>query len=99
MGDTVNAHTNIWNCSCGKRVKLTASQIESGKEVCPHCGEPIGQSKKDPPALSASDTQMINVSDMARMAQDGVDLAVSGEWDTSKSLRRDSKIKSNKNTR
>jgi predicted RNA-binding Zn-ribbon protein involved in translation (DUF1610 family) len=95
----VNADANDWTCSCGKRIKLTASQIESGKEVCPHCGEPIGQVKKHHPALSPSDTQMINVSDMARMAQEGVDLAVSGEWDTSKSVRRESKNKPKKNTR
>jgi hypothetical protein len=26
---------------------------------------------------------MINIKDMARMAQEGVDVGVSGEWDTS----------------
>jgi hypothetical protein len=33
--------------------------------------------------LSAADTQMINIREMARMAQEGVDVEVSGEWDTS----------------
>jgi hypothetical protein len=42
---------------------------------------------------------MINVGDMARMAQEGVDLAVSGEWDTSESFFRETETKPKKKTR
>lgn len=31
---------------------------------------------------SADDTQMVNIDEMARMAQEGIDVTVSGEWDT-----------------
>jgi len=78
---------------------MTAAQIESGKELCPHCGAPVGRSEKGTPTLSPSDTQMINVGDMARMAQEGVDLAVSGEWDTSESFFRETETKPKKKTR
>lgn len=95
----MNEQTTMWTCSCGKRLKLTAAQIESGKDVCPHCGGPVGHDKNNPPALSPSDTQMINISDMARMAQEGIDPAVSGEWDTSKPPLSDLEAKPNKKTR
>ena len=86
----------IYTCSCGKRWKLTAKRVKSGKEVCPHCGTPVGDDPKDAPALSASDTQMINISEMARMAQEGVDPAASGEWDTSDSRKTGSEERAKK---
>jgi len=91
VSDKVTEYTTSWTCSCGKRLNLTAAQVASGSEVCPHCGHPVGHHKKDTSALSPTDTQMINISDMARMAQEGLDPTVSGEWDTSKPLQEDSK--------
>jgi len=53
---------------------------------CPHCGKRIVSDDEAGPVFSASETQMINIQDMARMAQDGVDVGISGEWDTSEPL-------------
>jgi hypothetical protein len=68
-------------------LSLTKKQIDSGDEVCPDCGTRVG----DFATTSAADTQMVNIQDMARMAQEGIDVAASGEWDTSKTQKRRSK--------
>jgi hypothetical protein len=43
----------------------------------------LDPNRLDPTEISAADTQMINIQDMARMAQDGISVEISGEWDTS----------------
>lgn len=40
--------------------------------------------KKERPAPASDETQMVDLKQMARMAQNGVELEVSGEWDTLK---------------
>jgi len=40
--------------------------------------------KKERPAPPSDETQMVDLRHMARMAQKGVELEVSGEWDTLK---------------
>lgn len=95
-GGKMNENMKIWTCSCGKRLKLTTAQLESGKETCPHCGETVGQHEKDTPGLTVGDTQTINIGEMARMAQEGIDPSISGEWDTSKSRQAPSKTKPKK---
>lgn len=71
-----------WDCACGIHLNLTDEQIRSGEVTCPQCGAVVGEYMETDSGLTAADTQMINVGDMARMAQEGVDVGVSGEWDT-----------------
>lgn len=73
------------NCVCGMRVLSTDEQIRSGKMTCPVCGAVMGEDESADMDPSAADTQLINIGDMARMAQEGVDVGVSGEWDTASS--------------
>jgi hypothetical protein len=73
------------------RLLLTEEQIRAGKEICPQCGAAVGEHESTATGLSAADTQMINIGDMARMAQEGVDVGVSGEWDTEMSRERESR--------
>jgi len=73
-----------WECACGARLSLSAEQVLSGKEICPQCGAVVGSTESQISGLSYGDTQMVNISEMARMAQQGVDVPDdSGEWDTS----------------
>ncbi len=51
---------------------------------CPQCGSPISSLL----SISTADTQTVNIEEMARMAQEGVDEAVSGEWDTTEKAER-----------
>lgn len=67
-------------CTCGAIVEATALEVLSGEFCCPKCGGLLTPS--DQPDMLSDDTEMVNISDMARMAQDGVDPAVSGEWVT-----------------
>jgi hypothetical protein len=69
---------DVVECSCGKKFEVEEKQTE----VCPDCGAMVWQDTGYT-GLSAADTQTVNIRDMARMAQDGVDVSVSGEWDTS----------------
>lgn len=73
---------HLWQCPCGKRVSVSAERIKTGLERCPSCGRVIGSSSENACSPSVADTQTINVRDMARMAQEGLDVGVSGEWDT-----------------
>ncbi len=67
-------------CFCGAELKKAGPKDSPSENVCPSCGAPTVQ---DVTELSAADTQMLNISEMARMAQEGVDpSAVSGEWVT-----------------
>ncbi len=68
---------------------MSAERVKSGLESCPACGCVIGSLSADSCSPSVADTQTINVKDMARMAQEGVDVDVSGEWDTSVGKRRE----------
>jgi hypothetical protein len=81
-GGDVKDRLTWWECACGMRVRLTEEQIQSKEEVCPQCGALVGVDQNEVSGPAAGDTQLINIGEMAQMAQDGVDLGVSGEWDT-----------------
>jgi hypothetical protein len=67
-------------CFCGSVIEQADPQNSSSESLCPSCGAVTATDVAD---LSAADTQMLNISEMARMAQEGVDpSAVSGEWVT-----------------
>lgn len=73
----------LWQCRCGKRMRMSAEQITSGTQQCPNCGVVVDHSSGFEYNPSADDTQMVNIDEMARMAQEGIDVTISGEWDTS----------------
>ncbi len=77
IGEKVKKKQSL-TCRCGHKLYLTDKQIQSCNHVCPACGSPVG----DCHLPSAADTQMVNIKDMARMAQEGIEVTVSGEWDT-----------------
>ncbi len=74
-----------WKCACGKYFQATKREILSGEKRCPRCGARVKLSQEHsgpvPPA-GLDETQMVDLREMARMAQTGVDVSVSGEWDT-----------------
>jgi len=78
----VKQDSDWWICSCGKRLPVTKDQVLLAPLLCPDCGKSISPSDTEDAYLAASETQTINIEEMARMAQDGVDIGVSGEWDT-----------------
>jgi hypothetical protein len=78
----------LWRCPCGNRVSVSAERVKLGLESCPSCGRVIESPTEDSSTPSIADTQTINVRDMARMAQEGIDVDVSGEWNTSTGNRR-----------
>jgi hypothetical protein len=78
MDDKEREDAQWWDCICGARVRLSDDIIESGQQFCPTCGAPVG----DPSIITSADTQMVNIQDMARIAQEGIEVSVSGEWDT-----------------
>jgi len=52
--------------------------------MCPACGSPLQPDQEaGSPPLGLQETQVIKLREMARMAQDGIDVGLSGEWDTS----------------
>ncbi|MBI5569926.1 MAG: hypothetical protein HY914_08285 [Desulfomonile tiedjei] len=67
-------------CSCGALLEKSEFDAESGELICPSCGAVMAEDEID---VSGDDTEMLNVGEMARMAQEGVDPSISGEWDTS----------------
>lgn len=71
------------------RLPLTPEQVLSKKETCPRCGAVVGSAESVAKEETGTDTQMVNVSEMARMAQEGLDIAASGEWDTVRRRDRD----------
>lgn len=71
-----------WTCSCGLRLELPTNSIVRGTEVCPRCGASVNPLQTQDEPLEPSETQMINLDEMASMAQEGIDVGVSGEWDT-----------------
>jgi hypothetical protein len=67
-------------CYCGAVLRKTDPKDPLSDFVCPMCGTKVSH---DMTELSAADTQMLSIKEMARMAQEGVDAsAVSGEWVT-----------------
>jgi hypothetical protein len=72
-----------WECVCGASLQLTMEQITSGVETCPKCGTPVRSVGHESGDALVSDTQLVSLAEMARMAQEGIDPSVSGEWDTS----------------
>lgn len=69
----------IITCKCGAKIQVSDSIECFDEQVCPKCGQTVYTNTSIP---SVCDTQMINIKDMAKMAQEGVDVSVSGEWDT-----------------
>lgn len=61
-------------CVCGKVLPTVAGQTEEEPIICPHCGTLITESVED---SSLAETQMINVREMARIAQKGLGKKVS----------------------
>jgi predicted RNA-binding Zn-ribbon protein involved in translation (DUF1610 family) len=88
-GGEMKTEKRLWQCSCGNRVEVSAERVKQGLERCPNCGSVIGSLGEDYSSPSVADTQTINVRDMARMAQEGIDVGVSGEWDTSVGRRHE----------
>lgn len=72
-----------WDCLCGAKVRLSDEMIETGNQFCPTCGAPIG----DPSMITPADTQTVNIQEMARIAQEGIDVGISGEWDTTQNVK------------
>jgi hypothetical protein len=64
-------------------VRVMEDLLKAGRAVCPECKSILDPSLMDVPEVSAADTQTINIEEMARMAQEGVEMDTSGEWDTS----------------
>ena len=83
-GEKVSEEPIWWRCSCGNDLQYPEEEALSGSARCPHCGSliPAGQ-KKMVERGGPDETVMVDLGDMAQMAQDGLDLAVSDEWDTS----------------
>jgi len=79
----VTKETRWWQCSCGARVQLPAHKKRYRDRVCPQCGAKVGSKPTVASDVSAGDTQMVNIAEMARMAQEGLEVGASGEWDTS----------------
>jgi hypothetical protein len=79
----VSGERTWWQCACGARIKVPADKKRRRVRVCPHCGAKLGSEQTVIPEVSAGDTQMVNIAEMARMAQEGIEVAASGEWDTS----------------
>jgi hypothetical protein len=88
-GDDMKTEKSLWQCPCGNRIEVSAERVKSGLESCPVCGCVVGSLSENSCSPSVADTQTINVRDMARMAQEGVDVDVSGEWDTSVGKRHE----------
>jgi hypothetical protein len=80
--NTSKDKTTWWQCDCGLQIRVTEQQLQEKTALCPQCGTTVGtrhDSSSDP---RLGDTQTVNLGEMARMAQDGIDVGVSGEWDT-----------------
>lgn len=64
-------------------MRVMEDLLKSGRAVCPKCKSILDPSPMDVPEVSAADTQRINIEEMARMAQEGIEVETTGEWDTS----------------
>jgi DNA-directed RNA polymerase subunit RPC12/RpoP len=80
----VENRQKLWKCRCGERVIVELDRPTDKEVRCPRCGslvEPPGI-QKNKGSSSTDETVMLDIGEMARLAQDGVDLKVSGEWVT-----------------
>jgi hypothetical protein len=67
-------------------VEASREEVAGGEKLCPKCGRAIELPEEESlSATWAEETQLVNLRDMARMAQEGIEVGVSGEWDTSES--------------
>ncbi len=64
-------------------MKVVEDVLKSGRAICPKCKNILDPSPMGIPEESVADTQTINIEEMARMAQEGIEIETSGEWDTS----------------
>ena len=86
MDGAVKTDLMNWRCLCGTSLKASVEDVASGTAKCPVCGASVSLDQQEAEVLSDSDeTQMVSLQEMAQMAQDGVKLDVSGEWETSPS--------------
>jgi DNA replicative helicase MCM subunit Mcm2 (Cdc46/Mcm family) len=84
MDGTVKTDLMNWKCLCGAGLKASVEDVALGTVKCPDCGAAVSPEQQEIDDFSDSDdTQMVSLQEMAQMAQDGVDLDVSGEWNTS----------------
>jgi hypothetical protein len=86
MDGAVKTDLMNWRCFCGTSLKASVEDVSRGTAKCPVCGASVSLDQQEAEGLTdADETQMVSLQDMAQMAQDGVKLDVSGEWDTSTS--------------
>lgn len=69
-------------CVCGAHLRVSETRLKSGRALCPKCKHVLEASDLEAPEASAADTQTINIQEMARMAQEGIEVEISGEWNT-----------------
>jgi DNA-directed RNA polymerase subunit RPC12/RpoP len=83
-GDKVSEEPVWWRCACGNRLEGSEEEVSLGTKRCPHCGSRILAGQREAPQTAGQEeTQTVDLKDMAQMAQDGLELYVSDEWDTS----------------
>ncbi len=84
MGEEVSVGEPYWECSCGRRWRANPDENLLEERLCPQCGSPMMVTHEEQPSLADTDeTLRVELQDMAKLAQEGVDVGVSGEWDTS----------------
>jgi len=67
-------------------VEALREEVAGGEKLCSKCGRAIELPEEESLSVTwAEDTQLVSLRDMARMAQEGLEVGVSGEWDTSES--------------
>jgi len=65
-------------------VQASEREVRSVSKMCPACGSPLQLDQEaGSPSPGLQETQVIKLREMAQMAQDGIEVGLSGEWDTS----------------
>ena len=82
MGEEVSIGELYWECSCGQRLQVNPKEDVSRQRLCPECGSPMTLAPEQPALSETDETLRVDVHDMAKLAQEGVDVGLSGEWDT-----------------
>jgi hypothetical protein len=72
----------IVKCICGAYLRVLEARLRAGQATCPKCKHVLDPLHVETSEVSAADTQTINIQEMARMAQEGIELEISGEWNT-----------------
>jgi hypothetical protein len=73
-------------------MELPDEAFVSGRITCPECGMVLQLPEETLSSRAGQEeTQLVSIQEMARMAQDGVDMEVSGEWDTADPENRKTK--------